>query len=114
MRKKFQCMQLRILFFISVFIPVFNYALSQSPKPFNLNSPDGKIRAELTVDSTFRLSISYSSQVLLKPSSIFMKLDKAENPGLHPKIMNVKFRKKNDSIVAPFYIKRTLIRDLFF
>jgi alpha-glucosidase len=110
---KFQCIRLRTLLFISVLYLALNNTLAQSPGLCKVDSPDGKIRAELTTDSSFHLSISYSLQVLLKPSSIFMKLDKAENPGLHPKIVKVKFRKRNDSIVAPFYVKRTLIRDQF-
>jgi alpha-glucosidase len=103
----------RIYFLLFFFYIAIDGLSAQSSKVYIIDSPDGKIQAELAVDSTFRLSISYSSQLLLKTSSIFMKLDNNENPGVNPRITDVKFRKRNDSIVAPFYVKRKLIRDQY-
>jgi hypothetical protein len=98
------------LFFVVTFL---NQVPAQTQNVYKINSPDGKISAELRADSTFSLAISFANQVLLKPSPIFMKFDKAENPGINPRITDVKFRKRNDSIASPFYVKRKLIRDQY-
>ena len=101
----------RIILPIFFLVVVLNQVNAQTQNVYKINSPDGKISAELRADSTFSLAISFADQVLLKPSPLFMKFDKAENPGINPRITDVKFRKRNDSIASPFYVKRKLIRD---
>ncbi|PWG80938.1 glycoside hydrolase family 97 protein [Pararcticibacter amylolyticus] len=79
-------------------------------KKFELKSPDGKLAATVSAGSQVSYSVSYEGDILLKPSSLSMELDKGVTWGRDSKLQNAKTSSVRQEIDAHFY-KRNKITD---
>ncbi len=82
----------------------------QGQKKYQLKSPDGKLTATVTTGDQVSYSVSYEGDILLKPSSPSMELDKGITWGRGSKLQNAETRSVRQEIDAHFY-KRNKITD---
>lgn len=79
---------------------------------YPLQSPDGKLRAEVEIGETVRFSLRHGDTELLAPSTVSMTLQGGETLGVRPKLRNVKRASADRVIPSPFYKKRE-VRDAY-
>lgn len=81
-----------------------------SQKSYQLESPDKKLRVDISVDKTITYSLSHENEVLIQPSAISMQLDNEKIFGIDSKVKNTKNISVDQIIKANFY-KRSQIQD---
>ncbi len=87
-----------------LFIATLLYmATTVSAESYLVKSPDGKIAAELNTDQNLSLNFSFNGSILMKESSIGMKLGDGMEIGKNPKVKSHKLTNHKETINAPFY-----------
>ncbi len=80
---------------------------SASAENYLVKSPDGKIVAELNTDKNLSLKFQHNGSVLLKESSIGMKLTDGKEIGSRPKVKSHKLTNHKETINSPFYRQKS-------
>ncbi len=79
-------------------------------KNYNVASPDGRLKACVTVDKTITYQVTYNGQQLIAPSQISMTVGDGERWGVGSKLKGAKTAKRNESIEAHNY-KKAVVKD---
>ncbi len=95
-----------LLFVLLVMVSGF----ASGAKNYKLNSPDGKISLEVTVDKEVCWSVTMDGRPLLNPSPIALLLDK-ESPGGNPRPVKSEVREVNETTRAVVPYKFTMVSD---
>lgn len=74
-------------------------------KKYSLQSPDGRLYAEVVFGEGISFSLRHEGTKVLDPSSISMTLQEGETLGDNPKVRKVKTETVNRVIQSPFYKK---------
>lgn len=77
---------------------------------YQLVSPDGKLKADITIGNDITYTLMHESTQILSPSSISMTLESGEILGENPKVTKVKKSSENRIIQSPIY-KKSEIKD---
>ena len=77
---------------------------------FSVASPDGKLKAKVSVGKTLVYEVNYNGQQLLAPSQISMTVDKGVTWGVGSKFVKALTSARNTSIKAQNY-KRAVVKD---
>ena len=86
-------------------------ALAMGAKDYQLQSPSGKIVADISADKELRYSISYGGQSMLAPSAVSMTLsDGTVVPGDKVKVKKVTRASGDVTLPSPLY-RRSEVRD---
>ena len=80
---------------------------SASAENYLVKSPDGKVVAELNTDKNLSLKFQHNGSVLLKESSIGMKLTDGKEIGSRPKVKSHKLTNHKETINSPFYRQKS-------
>ena len=75
---------------------------------FSVASPDGKLKAKVSVGKTLVYEVNYNGQQLLAPSQISMTVDKGVTWGVGSKFVKALTSARNTSIKAQNY-KRAVV-----
>ncbi len=81
-------------------------------KQYTLASPDGRIRAEISVDKTIEYSVTHSGQLVLDKSPLSMELADGKVWGVNPSLQKAKTASINRTLNASVYKKKN-IKDQF-
>lgn len=84
----------------------------QAQKSYQLQSPDGKLKALVEVDKSIEFSVSHDGTEVLALSPISMSLQGGEVLGADPKVSKVTKGTVNKIIPAQFY-KKTAVTDAY-
>ncbi len=79
---------------------------------FELTSPDGQLRVELTNEKTFRYAVSHRGKMLLHPSSLGFSLNRPAVDLVEFEVLGTS-EKSVDQIWIPVYGEKAQIRDNF-
>lgn len=101
---------MRQLLIVICFLTVTSAFAAQGK--YRLESPSGKLVAEIAVDREITYSVALGNELLLAPSSIAVELDHGKWFGKDSKVKSVKKMTADGYIDAPFY-KRNKIRDRY-
>ena len=86
--------------------------VSAATKPYELFSPDGKTRVEITNDGTLSYSVSRRGVELLTPSVIGMEISGGQYFGAGDKVKKVQ-RRSVDQTLYPVIYKKAEVQDRF-
>lgn len=79
---------------------------------YTVISPDGKIKATVNVDKTLTWSLEKDTETIFFPSAIGLQIDGAKiQPGINPKVKNVKRRAVDETLIADVPTKFREVRD---
>ena len=81
-------------------------------KQYQLESPDTKLKAVVTVDDDLTFSLTHDGTPVLSESPIAMTLQSGEVLGENPKITKVLRATADKKIASPFY-KRKEVEDVY-
>lgn len=95
--------QLRFIF-VLIFTCAMSYSFAQ--RQYTVTSPDGKIRAEVSVGQSITYTVTHGSDVLIAPSALSMELDNGVVWGVDPKLQKASNRSVNEVIPAVIYKKK--------
>lgn len=98
MKSKFACAF--ILTGFSLFLS------AQTPKRFQLKSPDGKIVIEVEAGTNLLWTVRHENTAVLQPSPISMTLQNGQELGTNPSIVSSKTTSVHQTIDAYFYKKK--------
>lgn len=93
-----------LLILLSFLIPLTAF----SQKKYTLKSPNGKLKAELTLGDQIKYKIFHEQDILLEDSPISMELDQNTFFGLKPKVRRTHQKSVNEVINASVYKKRKI------
>jgi len=96
-------------FFVALSLPMVS---SAATKPYELSSPDGKTRVEITNDGTLAYSVSRNGVELLTPSVIGMEISGGTLFGAGDKVKKVQ-RRNVDQTLYPVIYKKAEVQDRF-
>ena len=95
--------------FVALSLPMVS---SAATKPYELFSPDGKTRVEITNDGTLAYSVSRNGVELLTPSVIGMEISGGTLFGAGDKVKKVQ-RRNVDQTLYPVIYKKAEVQDRF-
>ena len=98
--------QVIILWALCAFCPFLTFA----QQTYTVESPDGKVKANILLNEKISYSVSHKADQLIAPSPISMTLVGGEQLGANPKLKNKETNSVNQTIEAPFY-KRKQVTD---
>lgn len=98
-------------FYVIIFF-LLNGVSQVTAENYSLNSPDGKIRVEITIDNKVGYSVFYEKQVIVQTSEISIQLEDIVL-GKNPKVRKTSTRKVDELIIPAIKEKRARIRDHF-
>jgi alpha-glucosidase len=81
-------------------------------KKYQLQSPDGKLIASISLNDKISYSVSHEGDIILNPSNLSMELDNGLVWGVGSKLLKAKKISVNQNIDAHFY-KRNKINDYY-
>lgn len=93
-------------------LALFASGVVSAQKVFTLASPDGRLRAEVSVGETVSWSLSHDGDVMVCPSAVSMTTEGAGTFGVKPRLAGSSKRSVDTSFDAPVY-KRSRVRDNF-
>ncbi|WP_106827862.1 glycoside hydrolase family 97 protein [Parabacteroides pacaensis] len=102
-------MKLKTLF-IALLLTGSMAAIAQ--KTYQVQSPDGKLKAVVTVKDQIEYSVTHDGTEVLAPSSISMTLQDGKVLGANPRVIDVLKQSVNTHIVSPLY-KKAEVTDHF-
>jgi alpha-glucosidase len=82
--------------------------IAQKNNSYTLQSPNGKISVNITIDKEVKWSISHQNTSVLAPSPMAMELGNAEMLGVNPKVASVKTSTVNENFPTPVYKKQSV------
>lgn len=82
---------------------------AQAQKTYRLQSPDGKLAAEIVVGKTITYSVSHEGDIMLNPSPISVELQEGKSFGIDSKVKSAKTNSVNEQIASPFYKRSNII-----
>lgn len=98
-------------FYVIIFF-LLNGVSQVTAENYSLNSPDGKIRVEITIDNKVGYSVFYEKQVIVQTSEISIQLEDIVL-GKNPEVRKTSTRKVDELIIPAIKEKRARIRDHF-
>ncbi len=96
------------LIIITILFVLSTNVLAQ--KAYQLQSPDGKLSVQVTVDKNITYVVLHEGVEIITPSTVSIGLQDGRSFGINSKISNVKTSTVNTTISSPFY-KRKEIKD---
>lgn len=72
-------------------------------KAYNVSSPDGKIRADISVGNDLSYSVTFDGKPVISESTLSMTLSNGTIWGKNPKVAKVSKKSLNTKIPSPFY-----------
>lgn len=97
----------KTLFIVTALFIISIGALAQ--KSYQLQSPDGKLTADIVVGTDITYSVSHQGETLLSPSSVSMQLADGKSFGVNSKLKSIKKNSANQVIPSPFYKRSEII-----
>ncbi len=94
-------LKVTLLFFS--FISISNIIQSAERKLYILNSPNGKIKVEISGKDTLSYSVTNGNSMILASSKIGLSLGDGKSIGIKPQCYSPKKRKISETIMSPFY-----------
>jgi alpha-glucosidase len=94
-----------LLFFISC---LSEDLIAQKNNSYTLQSPNGKISVNITIDKDVKWSVRHQNTSVLAPSAIAMESGNAEMLGVNPKVASVKTSTVNEVFSTPVYKKQSV------
>ncbi len=91
---------------------VFNlyaaHAMAQKPHPFNIQSPNGKLKLTVETGARISWSVNYQDTAIITPSSISITLGNGEILGEQVTILSSQKTSVNEVLTTPFYKKSAI------
>jgi len=84
--------------------------VSAVAKDFTVKSPNGRLKATITVGDAITYQVTYNGQQLIAPSQISMTVENGETWGVGSKLKGATTAKRNATIKAQNY-KRAVVKD---
>ncbi|MGE4587644.1 MAG: glycoside hydrolase family 97 catalytic domain-containing protein [Mangrovibacterium sp.] len=81
-------------------------------KTFEVNSPDGKIKVEISVNDNVKYSVLYDGHIMISPSAVSMELIDGSAFGIQPKLKRTSRRSVDETIPTVAYQKKQ-VRNYF-
>ena len=72
-------------------------------KNYDVVSPDGRLKADISVDKNITYSVSLGDKVILEPSAISMTMENGTVWGKDPKVTKCSRKSVNGTVPSPFY-----------
>lgn len=72
-------------------------------KAYNISSPDGKIKADISVGNDLSYSVTFDGKPVISESTLSMTLSNGTVWGKNPKVARVSKKSVNTKIPSPFY-----------
>lgn len=101
-------MKKRNILFISIMLVAIS-AIAQ--KQFILESPDGKLRADITVGKVIEYQVSHKGDLMLDKSPLSMTLGDGQSFGIEPRLSGSSTKTVNKKIDAPIYKRSEIIEN---
>ncbi|MDR1680414.1 MAG: glycoside hydrolase family 97 protein [Prevotellaceae bacterium] len=100
------------ILYLTIFLGASMLLQAQTPKPYRLLSPDGRIAVTVAIDGTVSWTVTHDGDVLLAPSPLSMTLADGQTWGVAPKVQRASTRSVNETIPAVVY-KKASVPDVF-
>lgn len=81
-----------------------------TPKIYTLQSPDGKLRAIVSITEIVTYTVVHEADTILPASPISMELDNGQSPGIQPVLKTIRRTSVDRQVFSPLY-KRSQIKD---
>ncbi len=98
------------LLFAAILCVLSQTVLSAKPKTFEVSSPDGTLKVEVRLDGKIEYSVWKSSEQILMPSEISMKLSEGEAYDASVKFRKA-YRNSVDKVLDARFYKKALVKE---
>lgn len=85
-----------------------NFSFAQKKKDFSVNSPNGKIQVNISVNDKITWTISHEKDLILAPSTMSLTLGENVILGKNAVVLNSKKESIDASFDSPFYKKKSV------
>lgn len=106
--KKHICLSL----FLTLFFITFGFNNISAQRQFRLQSPNGKLSTDISIDKIVTYSVSHDGDLILDKSQLSMSLSNNVSYGINPRLVGYLTKSVDETIDASVY-KRKVIVDKF-
>lgn len=87
---------------------VITFSSLAAQKKYTATSPNGKIKAEISIGNEIRYSIRHQNDTVILPSAIALQLADNTAFGMNPKVLKTSYKSVKETISAVIYKKHTV------